>query len=75
MNLLYTNIGFNTYLDPWNKFMIEIDPKTGYAKWVFKIINGKLVPNYMDNYKCIDKLIILAQRNKYIKSGFKDELS
>ena len=26
LNLLYTNIGFNTYLDPWNKIMIQIDP-------------------------------------------------
>ena len=26
LNLFYTNVGFNTYLDPWNEFMLEIDP-------------------------------------------------
>ena len=29
----------------------------------------------MDGYGCIDKLMIIAQRNKYIKSGYKDEYS
>ena len=26
LDLLYTYVGFNTYLDPWNKLLIEIDP-------------------------------------------------
>ena len=62
-------------MNPWDKTILEVDPKTGYAKWVFKWRNGKLVPNQMDRYGCIDKLIIAAQRNKFIKSGYKDEFS
>ena len=45
---------------PWNKAIIEIDPKTGYSKWIFKVINGKMVPNFMAIYGCIDKLMIIA---------------
>ena len=60
LNLLYINVGYNTYVNPWDKVILEIDPKTGYAKWVFKLINGKLIPNHMDGYGCIDKLIIAA---------------
>ena len=33
-----------------------------------------MIPNHMDYYGCIEKLIINAQRNKYIKSKFKEEL-
>ena len=62
-------------MNPWDKTILEVDPKTGYAKWVFKWRNGILIPNHMDRYGCIDKLIIAAQRNKFIKSGYKDELS
>ena len=34
-----------------------------------------MVPNYMDGYECIQKLIIVAQRNKYIKSGYQEKYS
>lgn len=34
-----------------------------------------MVPNHMDRYGCIDRLIIAAQRNKYIMSGYKEEFS
>ena len=60
LNLLNTYVGYNTYVNPWEKTILEIDPKTGYAKWVFKFINGKKIPNFMDRYGCIDKLIIAA---------------
>jgi hypothetical protein len=40
-----------------------------------KLMQGKKIPNFMDRYGCIDKLMIAAQRNKFIKSGYKDELS
>ena len=33
-----------------------------------------MIPNHMDYYGCIEKLIINAQRNKYIKSKFKEDL-
>ena len=29
----------------------------------------------MEMYGCIERLMIAAQRNKYIKSGYKDEFS
>ena len=60
LNLLYTYVGYNTNINPWDNVILEVDPLTGYAKWVFKLINGKMVPNYMDSYGCIDKIMIVA---------------
>ena len=60
LKLLYTQVGYNTYMNPWEDLILEIDPQTGYAKWIFRFTNGQLVPNHMDGYGCIDKIIIVA---------------
>ena len=26
LNLLYTNVGYNTYVNPWDNVILEIDP-------------------------------------------------
>ena len=40
LNLLSTYVAYNTYINPWEKNITEIDTETGYPKWVFKSVNG-----------------------------------
>ena len=56
--LITTPVVFNSAkdIDPWDPSLLEI--KDGFPVWYHK---------YREGYKCIDRLIILVQRNKYIK--------
>ena len=67
--MLKTSVGFNSYKDPWNKTLLKINKDNGYPFWVKKFKNGKWLKNYYENYKCIDKLIIIAAKNRYELSG------
>lgn len=49
---------YNTYHNPWENSIIKND-KNGCPKWSKK---------HFDEYDSIDKLIIIAQRNRYIWS-------
>ncbi len=63
--LLKTPVGYNSSeeIDPMHPFFNEIRGVNIFPTWVYEFYNG---------YKCIEKLIILAQRNRYLKSE-KDE--
>ena len=56
--LITTPVVFNSAkdIDPWHPSLLEI--KNGFPVWYYK---------YGEGYKCIDRIIILLQRNKYIK--------
>ena len=56
--LIFTAVGYNSAkdIDPWHPSLLEI--KNGFPLWFYK---------YFDGYKCIDRLIILVQRNKYFR--------
>ena len=49
-------VGFNRATNPWNPEILEIDQITKKPKWVLK---------YFKLYRCIDRLIIIASRDKY----------
>jgi hypothetical protein len=56
--LIATPVKFNSAKEiPWHPSLLEI--KNRFPVWYYK---------YADGYKCIDRLIILVQRNKYIRS-------
>ena len=56
-------MGYNKAENPWLNVNTKINEYTDVPKWV------KL--DYYENYNCIDRLIIVAARNKYDKSGWK----
>ena len=58
--LIATPVGFNSAkeIDPWHPSLLEI--KNGFPFWYYK---------YCEGYKCIDRIIILVQRSKYLRSG------
>ena len=57
--LIATPVVFNyaKEIDPWHPSLLEI--KNGFPLWYYK---------YAEGYKCIDRLIILLQRYKYLRS-------
>ena len=59
--LIQTPVGFNSAkdIDPWHPSLLEIKIGELFPEWVKK---------YFDGYKCIDRLIILVQRNRYFRS-------
>ena len=65
-NLILTPVGYNSCNDhdPMDPSLEEVKEGSIFPEWVNK---------YYKNYKCIDRLTILAQRNRYIKSGSIDK--
>ena len=57
-NLIFTPVGYNSAkdIDPWDPSLLQIE--NGFPVWFYK---------YFDGYRCIDRLIILVQRNKYFR--------
>ena len=50
-----------------------INPNTSYPNWAFKIKGKKLKKLHFRLYECIQRIMIIAQRNKYVKSDFNEE--
>ncbi len=59
--LLSTPVGFNSVkdIDPWDPSLMEIKNGNVFPEWYYK---------YFENYNDIDRLIILVQRNNYLRS-------
>jgi hypothetical protein len=58
--LLKFLVGFNSSveIDPWHTSFNEIRGDNIFPSWFYEFFKG---------YKCIDRLIILVQRNRYFK--------
>ena len=52
--------------NPFGQNSLKKDGLTGNPLWVKN--------KFYSNYKCIERLLIVAARNKYIHSGNKEEL-
>ena len=64
--LICTPVGFNSAkdIDPWNPSLLEIKNENKFPEWVNK---------YFEGYKCIDRIIILVQRNRYLRSKINEK--
>ena len=60
-SLLSTPVGFNSTndIDPWHPSFSEIRGDNIFPLWFYEFYKG---------YNCIDRLIILVQRNNYFRS-------
>ncbi len=57
-------MGYNIAQNPWLKVFNKISEYTDEPKWIEL--------DYYENYYCIDRLIIVVAKNKYEKSGYKE---
>ena len=61
LKLIKTPVGYNSAkdIDPWHPSFSEIRGDNIFPSWFYEFYKG---------YNCIDRLIILAQRNNYFRS-------
>ena len=60
-SLLLTPVGYNSSeeIDPWHTSFNEIRGDNIFPSWFYE---------FYKSYNCIERLIILAQRNRYFRS-------
>ncbi len=60
--MINNSVGYNSSdtFDPLDSYLSNVGENDVYPKWV---------KPYYKGYECIVRLIILAQRNRYINSG------